>query len=173
MGSLLRASLLPALALLAACATPVPAPVQSAAAPATARQQVAAIRAAAGNGDGELAVQPLRDAAVDDLREEARRLEAQGRPAEAGAVLDDAIAIVPNDPGLLQERAEIALLSGDPALAGALAERAQSLGAKVGPLCRRHWATIEQVRLVANDPAGAAVARSELAACTLAPPPRY
>lgn len=172
---LLRACLLPAMAVLAACATPAPAPapVQRALATMTPQQQVAAIRAAAGDGDGELAVQPLRDAAVDDLREEARRLEAQGRLADAAAALDRAIAIVPDDPALLQERAEVALLLGDPALAGALAERAQSLGAKVGPLCRRHWATIEQVRLLANDPAGAAVARSELAACTLAPPPRY
>lgn len=159
---------------LAACATPPAAPVTPAAlTTATPQQMVAAIRATAGDGEGELAVQPLRDPVVEDLREDAQRLETQRRYREAAEALDRAIAIVSDDPALLQERAELALLMDDPAIAGALAERAHRLGAQIGPLCRRHWATIEQVRLLAGDAAGAADAKTQVAACTLAPPPRY
>lgn len=171
--SFLRLYCLASLCWLAACATPTDRPAATPLTTATPAQMVAAIRAAAGDGEGELAVQPLRDPAVEDLREDAQRLEAQGDPAAAAEALDRAIAIVSDDPALLQERAELALLLGDPALAGALAERAHRLGAQVGPLCRRHWATLEQVRLLAADPAGAAEARARVAACTLAPPPRY
>ncbi len=159
---------------LAACTTPAdvipaPAPLTT----ATPQQQVAAIRAAAGDGRGELAVQPLRDPMVEDLREEAQRREAQRDYAGAAEALDRAIEIVSDDPALLQERAEVALLLQDPAIAGALAERADRLGGQVGPLCRRHWATIEQVRLLARDAPGAAAAGVRLTACTLKPPPRY
>ena len=158
---------------LAAGATPVEAPPPAPLTTSTPEQMVAAIRAAAGDGEGELAVQPLRDPMVEDLREDAQRLEAQKDYAGAAEALDRAIAIVPDDPALLQERAEIALLDGEPAIAGALAERAHKLGAQVGPLCRRHWATLEQVRLLARDADGAAAAKAQVEACTLTPPPRY
>jgi Flp pilus assembly protein TadD len=160
---------------LAACATST-VPPQAALPPLTTAspvQMVAAIRTAAGDGEGELAVQPLRDPEVEDLREDAQRLEARQDYAGAAEALDRAIAIVPDDPALLQERAEVALLDGDPAIAGALAERAHKLGGQVGPLCRRHWATIEQVRLLARDADGAVAAKAQVEACTLAPPPRY
>lgn len=163
-----------ALCALAACATPPAAtPPASPLTTSTPQQMVDAIRATAGDGEGELAVQPLRDPMVEDLREDAQRLEARRDYAGAADALDRAIAIVPDDPALLQERAEIALLDGEPAIAGALAERARTLGAQVGPLCRRHWATLEQVRLIERDADGAAAAKAQVEACTLAPPPRY
>ena len=154
---------------LAACATtepvpPPPAPLTA----ATPQQQVAAIRAAAGDGEGELAIQPLRDPKVEDLREQASRLESQQHYADAARALDQALAIVPDDPALLQERAEAALLLGDHAQAEALARRAFETGSQVGPLCRRHWATIEQARLLAGDAAGAAAARAQVDPCTVA-----
>src|SRR5690606_31228358 len=74
---------------------------------------VAQIRAAAGQDDTELAVQPLRDPMVEDLREQALELERQQRHAEAVAVLEQALQLVPDDPALLQERAEAAVLTGD------------------------------------------------------------
>ena len=134
---------------------------------------VAAIRAAAGNDERELAVQPLRDPMVEDLRQSATRLEAQQHYAEAAAALDKALAIVPEDPALLQERAEAALLLKDPAAAEALARRAYALGAKVGPLCRRHWTTVRQTRLLAGDAAGAAQALTQVEACKVAGPNRF
>lgn len=139
----------------------------------TPAQMLAAIAAAAGSGEGELAVQPLRDPMVEDLREQAQDALARQQPDEAAAALDQALEIVAEDPALLQERAEVALLQREFERAGQLAERAWALGAQVGPLCRRHWATIEQVRLVAGDAEGAATARSQLDACKVAGPERF
>ncbi|HVI58197.1 MAG TPA: tetratricopeptide repeat protein [Luteimonas sp.] len=170
-----RRGLAPVLALaLAACATQAPpAPETPALTTATPQQQVAAVHAAAGDGEGELAIQPLRDPKVEDLREQAQRLVAQQHYADAARALDEALAIVPDDPALLQERAEAALLLGDPAQAESLARRAFELGSKVGPLCRRHWATVEQARLLAGDAAGAATAKAQVGQCTVAGVQRY
>ena len=154
---------------LAACATSQPAaPPPASLATATPQQQVAAVRAAAGDGEGELAIQPLRDPKVEDLRAKAERLESQQYYREAAAALDQALEIVPDDPALLQERAEAALLLGDHARAEALARRAFDTGSQVGPLCRRHWATIEQSRLLEGDAAGAAAAKAQIEQCTVA-----
>ncbi|GAA3916337.1 tetratricopeptide repeat protein [Luteimonas lutimaris] len=159
---------------LAACTTQPPAPPPPAPlTTSTPQQQVAAIRAAGGDGEGELAVQPLRDPKVEDLRAKAERLEAQQHYDDAASTLDQALEIVPDDPALLQERAEAALLQGDHARAEALARRAFETGSQVGPLCRRHWATIEQSRLLESDAAGAAAAKAKIDACTVAGVNRY
>ena len=154
---------LPAAALvlaLAACATTAPdAPAVQPLTSATPSQMVEYVRGAAGDGEGELDVQPLRDSQVEDLRQRAERLQQQGHHADAAEALDQAVALVADDPALLQERAEAALFLGDYALAGELAERALALGSGVGPLCRRHQATREQVRLVQGDAEGAAGTR--------------
>ena len=162
------------LAAIAGCTSAPPLPPPPAAlTTATPEAMVATIRAAAGQDPNELNVQPLRDPQVEDLRQEAQQAEAQHRDGDAAAALDRAIALVPDDPALLQERAEVALLLKDPATAERLARDAEARGAHVGPLCRRHWATIEQTRLLAGDAAGAADAHARIAACTVAPPPRY
>lgn len=159
---------------MAGCASappqPLPTPALTSATPA---QMVAAIRAAAGQDPDELSVQPLRDPQVEDLRQRAQQAEAQHRNADAAAALDRALALVPDDPALLQERAEAALLLHDPQRAERLARDAEARGSHVGPLCRRHWATVQQTRLLAGDAAGAADAHARIAACTVAPPPRY
>lgn len=134
--------------LLSACATSrssgdVPA---AAADPVSAEQRVAAIHAAAGNDDRELAVQPLRDPQVEDLRGKAGQAIAARDYAAAADALNQALLIVADDPAVLQERAEVALLQGDYARAATLAQRAFQLGSQVGPLCRQHWETLRQVR---------------------------
>lgn len=160
---------------LGACASQAPTPPAAApsATSATPQQMVALIRDAGGDGDGELAVQPLRDPMVDDLRERAVALEAGGDLDAAVAALDQALEIVDGDPALLQERAELAVLQSDFERAGTLAERGFSLGSQVGPLCRRHWITLEQVRLVAGDVDGATSARTQADGCRVAGPERY
>lgn len=168
----------PVLALLlalSACTT-TPAPVVETAPPLTTaspQEMVAMIRAAEGDGEGELAVRPLRDSMVEDLREQAERAEQQGDVTAAARALDQALEIAPEDPALLQERAEIALLQQQPAQAASLAERAYALGAQVGPLCRRHWTTLEQVRLLERNAEGAAAARAQIEACKVEGPARY
>jgi hypothetical protein len=127
-----------------ACAT-APVPERTFVSTSAPETMVASIRAAAGDADAELAVQPLRDSTVEDLRQQATQLEGQGLYRAAAPALDQALAIHPEDPALLQERAEVAVLLREYADAGTLARRAFDLGAKVGPLCRRHWATVKAV----------------------------
>ncbi|MGN6111971.1 MAG: hypothetical protein ACTHOC_03010 [Luteimonas sp.] len=158
--------------LLAACATP-PAPAPAKRPVAAPAAMVAAIRAAGGRDDTEVAVQPLRDPMVEDLRERAQRLESAGHAQDAADALDHALRIVPEDPALLQERAEAAVLLGDLATAERMAQHAWDIGGKVGPLCRRHAETVRQARLAADDAAGAAAAMKRRVACTVAAPARY
>lgn len=144
---------------------------------------VAAIRAAGGADAGELDVQPLRDPQVEDLRQQASALETRRMYSAAADALDRALAANPDDPALLQERAEVALLLQRLPEAERYAQRAFTTGSKVGPLCRRHWETIAQVRAgiataspqvdAAAGPATAADARRQRDACTVAAPNRY
>ena len=184
------------LLLLASCTSAPPAPEWSG--PAS-EQLVAEIRAAGAFEKGELDVQPLRDPMVEDLRMQAVQFESARRYPDAAAALDKALAIAPEDPALLQERAEIAVLQKNLDKAAALARDAYALGGKVGPLCRRHWATIRlqplgklralQTRAEIKPPKGeklaqwqrevdelgqaiAAAERSRMD-CTLTGPPRY
>lgn len=188
-------------AALAGCATAPPVAASRTALPdgTTPAQMVAAIRGTAVPSTNELDVQPIRDPEVEDLRQQATAKERAGDAKSAAAALDAALAIVPDDPAVLQERAEAAILLWDFDGAQSRAERALVLGGKVGPLCRRHWATIEQVgnaRLadvsaaalaprakadaVAAAQAAAGAARASVAralrerdACTVAAAPRY
>ncbi len=127
------------LVLLASCTSAPPAQQWHGPSP---EELVGEIRNAGATAPGELDVQPLRDPMVEDLRAQATRFEQQKRYADAAAALDKALALSPEDPALMQERAEIAVLQKDLDKAGALARNAYALGAKVGPLCRRHWLTI-------------------------------
>ena len=161
---------------LAACGTAPPAAVAPALPTFDAVAAVAAIRAAATADASELDVQPLRDPQVEDLREQAAGLEARRMYRAAAEVLDGALAINPGDPALLQERAEIALLLHQLPEAERHARRAFAAGSGVGPLCRRHWETIAQVRgslATAADVHGAADARRQRDACTVAAPNRF
>lgn len=169
---------------LAACATRPPAAEAPAGLGADAlARMVDTIRAAGVATDDELDVQPLREGAVEDLRERAAALQAQGEHGQAVAVLDEAIARHGDDPAVLQERAEAAVYAGELDDARKFARQAIETGAQVGPLCRRHWALIEQVALARASGAAATEqaafqaeaesARTAGDACTVAPPARY
>ena len=191
-----RLSLVAGLLLLASCTSAPPALEWSGPAP---EQLVAEIRAAGAFEKGELDVQPLRDPMVEDLRAQVTQFESARRYPDAAAALDKALAIAPQDPALLQERAEVAVLQKNLDQAAALARDAYALGGKVGPLCRRHWATIRlqplgklralHTRAEIKPPKGeklaqwqrevdelgqatAAAERSQMD-CTLTGPPRY
>ena len=167
MNVVLRCAALAAIGLwLSACKPPV-AQVPPPPPGPTPQERLAAIEAAAGVDDTELDVQPLRDPRVGDLREHAARARADGDAGAAAATLDQALAIAPDDPLLLQERAEAALLLADYARAASLARRAWELGSRVGPLCRRHWATIEQSALAGGEAENAVSARGQIDACTV------
>lgn len=159
--------------LLGACASQSPTTVAPAApAQADPQRMVATIRAA-GTGNDELNVQPLRDPMVEDLRQTADSEEKQGNYAEAAAALDHALTITPNDPAVIQERAEAAVLLKDFTGAEQRAKQAYELGSRVGPLCRRHWATVRAVRFAQNDGVGATEAKKQMDGCKVEGPSRY
>jgi tetratricopeptide (TPR) repeat protein len=170
-----RVALLSIALALAACNSTPPAPDWVGPEPS---QLVAEIRAAGQAASDELDVQPLRDPMVEDLRVQAAEAERRGDIAAAVTALDKALALSPDDPALLQERAEAAVLLKDLARAETFARRAFETGAKVGPLCRRHWATIraalahrqrmQQAQIAARPPKGEALAQAERDAAALA-----
>lgn len=170
---LIRSASLATLCLaLAACVTPPPA-VKAPVDTTTPAQRLAAVDAAAGNDDKELAVQPLRDSEVEDLRQAAHARREANDLTGAAAALDQALAIMASDPSVLQDRAEIALLQGDWAAAETFARKSVELGSRTGPLCRRHWATIEQSRLARGEKENAASAHAQLDGCTVPGIMRY
>lgn len=139
----------------------------------TPAQRLAAVEAAAGKDDTELDVQPLRDGGVEDLRVVAQGKRQAGDLAAAAQALDQALQISEGDPAVLQERAEVALLQGEWAQAETLARKAVELGSKTGPLCRRHWATIEQSRLARGEQQNAVSAHAQIEGCTVPGIKRY
>lgn len=158
---------------LTACTSTPSAPVAPASPPIPTvppEQRFAAVLAAAkgADDDRELAVQPLRDPEVQDLRERAAAAITARNYAAAADALNQALLVVADDPAVLQERAEVALLQADNERAETLAKRAFDLGSKVGPLCRRHWATIEQARLARGLTQDAASAHAQIEGCTVA-----
>lgn len=165
--------LAPALALaIAGCSSgPSGSAAQQATPRATPATLVAQVRAVGASGN-EVDVQPLRDPQVQDLRDRAEQLEAQGRVGDAGALLDQALAISVDDPDLLQWKAELALHRAAWAEAETLAMRSYERGPKLGGLCRRNWATLQHARMARGDSAGAVAANAKIRACTVAPPVR-
>ena len=167
----LRLAVIAALFALSACGTlPADTSPPAASVPQTPPEQrlAAVAAAAAGADDRELAVQPLRDPQVQDLREDASAAIAARDYANAAGALNQALLIAADDPAILQERAEVALLQAEYERAETLSARAFDLGSKVGPLCRRHWATIEQARLARGLQQDAAAAHAQIEACTVA-----
>ncbi len=159
-------------ALLAGCATAPPEPpAPSGPPPLTAEQIVAAVQGVGQDGV-ELVVTPLIDPHVKDLRERAARAQAAGKPERADRELQKALAISPDDPDLLQWRAEIAVLRGERAEAEALASKSIALGPKSGPLCRRNWMLVSLLREARGEAENVASAQAMLDRCTIAPPVR-
>ena len=118
-------------------------------------------------------MEPVGDALYQIMIRRAGEAERARKYQDAVAALDEALAVTPDDPAVLQERAEAAILLGDLDGAEAFAHKAWTLGAKVGPLCRRHWSAIEQVRMARGDATGAASAKVQFEACRVAGPARY
>ncbi len=152
-------------------ASPPPPPAARAARPNY--DLVASIRAAGDREKSIIEVTPLRDPAVTMLQEEARADERAGHYPAAAAKLDQARKLSPESPELLQDRAEIAVRMGNFAMAETLAQQSWSLGPKLGPLCARNGQTVVEMRLQADDGAGAASARKRVQQCHKAGIDRY
>lgn len=159
-------------AALTACVS-APSPVPVVVDTTTPAQRLAAVDSIAGPDDKELSVQPLRDPQVEDLRQMALAQRQAGDLDSAASHLDQALALVAEDPAVLQERAEVALLQGQWAPAEQFAGKAIDLGSKTGPLCRRHWGTIEQARLARGEKENAVSAHAQIEGCTVPGIKRY
>ncbi|KLD71968.1 hypothetical protein [Xanthomonas pisi] len=166
-------ALIGVLAAVTACVSAPPAPPPPPVDPTTPTQRLLLIEREAGVDDTELSVQPLRDPQVDDLRDSAKAKRQAGDLPGAAAALDQALKLVSGDPAILQERAEVAVLQADWPAAERFANQAVELGSKTGPLCRRHWATIEQSRLARGEKENAASAKAQIAGCTVPGVKRY
>jgi predicted Zn-dependent protease len=167
----LRALSLFGLLALAACSQPPSAPV-SAKPEAPKRDLVAEVRAIAAEAADALDVQPLRDPVVEDLRAAATRHEVARDYGQADAALQQALAITPGDPELLQHRAEIALQREQFEHAEQLANASYDRGPRLGALCRRNWTTIRLAREMRGNAAGASEAGARTASCTVEAPVR-
>lgn len=157
---------------LAACSPPPDEPPATTKAPPPARDLVAEVRAQGADAPDSLEVQPLRDPMVEDLLAATSRHERARQFDEADAAIARALALVPNDPALLQHRAEIALARAEYDLAEQLANSSYEKGPKLGGLCRRNWATIRLAREMRGQAAGAATAGTQAQRCTVEPPVR-
>lgn len=166
---LIRSALVAAAAVLslAGCVSSPPVAPRAAVDATTPAQRLATVDAIAGADDTELSVQPLRDAQVDDLRQTAIAQRKVGDLAAAAEALNQALLLVNDDPGILQERADIALLQADWVRAETLSKKALDLGSRTGPLCRRHWATIKQSRLARGETQNAVSAHAQIEGCTV------
>ncbi|HTA64995.1 MAG TPA: hypothetical protein VK753_05780 [Xanthomonadaceae bacterium] len=171
--AMLRAPCIVLALTIAACAPEAPPVADVRPALPSPHDLLAQVRAAGASAPDSLEVQPLRDPRVADLRERAIALEAQSDYAGATQAIAQALALVPDDPELLQQSAEFALYRNDWAHAGAFAQQSLELGPKVGSLCRRNWTTLRFVRLARNDATGVQDATTQLATCNVEPPARY
>lgn len=159
-------------ALLAGCVAVAPSSRPPAGPPPLSAEQIVEAVQVAGRDGVELVVVPLVDPHVKDLRERAAKAQAAGRPKSADRELAKALALTPDDPDLLQWRAEIAVLRAARAEAEALAKRSIALGPKSGPLCRRNWTLLKLLREARGEVENVASAAAMLERCTIAPPVR-
>ncbi|HET9485465.1 MAG TPA: tetratricopeptide repeat protein [Xanthomonadales bacterium] len=136
------------------------------------RDWVSQVRAEAAQVGSAVEVVPLLDPELDDLRTEARTHEQRGDAAEAAATVDRALKLHPNDPALLQWRAELALSETAWQDAERIAQRSYELGPQLGEICVRNWLTIKAARTERGDPQGAASAAAQVANCQVKPPVR-
>lgn len=155
---------------LAACSTPEPPPPK--AEKLVQRDWVTHVRGGASGVASVVEVLPLDDPELDDLRTTARAQESRGEHEAAVATLDRALALRPDDPTLLQWRAELALMAAAWQDAERIAQRSYELGPQLGEICVRNWLTIEAARIERGDREGATSAAAQVANCQVKPPIR-
>lgn len=120
-----------------------------------------------------LQVFTLRDPMVIELSEAALRAEQDRDWSRAAQLLNRALQLAPDDPGLLQQRAEVHLEQSQWAEALALAAQSYELGPQVGILCQRNWRTKALAHSHLSNEAAARQAQRQLEACVVRPPERF
>ena len=144
--------------LLNACAGGAPAPVED-------REIDTRVRTPARQDSAGVQVYPLRNPAVVQLTQDARRAEHAGDLDQAAVFLERALRIQPRDPEIMQQMAEIQLQKGDYEQALNFAVRSYDTGPRVGEICARNWRTIGVAREHLNDQNGALEAEQRAGQC--------
>ena len=167
----MRAASLCVIVLLAACASappPEPAP-----APKPKIDRVAAVRAGAAASAESVELIPLQNPAVEYLREESLKLEAQAKFAAAAQKIDQALGIEPQNPQLIQLKAE-ALLRAEKYLdAEKMAMKSYETGQHIGRWCTRNWLLVAESRAALGDTNTADSARKRASNCPVGPLIKY
>jgi tetratricopeptide (TPR) repeat protein len=99
----------------------------------------------------------------------AHAAERAGQLDAAVAEAEQALALAPEAPDILQYRAELEVARGQWQQAEQFAIRSFTLGPKVGGLCARNWQTVVEARLALDDAATMAQAKKRLAECRVKP----
>lgn len=123
--------------------------------------------------DSILDVAPLRDNNALDWLGKARAAFADMRYADSRRATHEGLTLSPDDPELLQLLAELDLLAGDWKTASLGAYRAWQHSAKVGPLCRRQWATIALARRERGSFEASQRALDQRSRCRVEAQPRF
>ena len=160
-------ALILAAALLSGCGAETPR--KKAPPPAPPKDWVAEIRAEAARTHGVVAVNPLADPAVDDLKAAATQAETEGRYDDAERTLQQALELRPEDPAMWQWLAEFSLRRRAWDEAQVRANKSFDLGPRVGELCVRNWLTIRAARLEKGDEFNAKSAEAQLPNCAVKP----
>lgn len=108
-------------------------------------RMLAAIHEAGADDHSVLQIHPLGRSGVDALAARARTAMRAGDYAHAGSLLDQALVLDPKAPDLLQDRAEVALASGNWPSAARLARKSVQYGPRFGALCARGWQTLAEL----------------------------
>lgn len=167
----LRFCAIAAATLVAACSQPAPPQATRPSKPVY--DIVAQIRAAGEREKSAIEVAPLRDPGVQGLQQAAAADERAGRYPDADAKLAQALKLAPQAPELIQDRAEVAVRMHDFPRAEQLAKQSFDMGPKSGSLCARNWQTVYEMRMQADDQAGATAAKAEGGKCHIAGPNRF
>lgn len=168
--NVLRTASFGAVLLLAGCASTPPEPPPP---PAPKIDRVAIVRSGAEAATESVELIPLQNPAVEHLRAEATRLEAQGKFPAAAQKIDQALGIEPGNPQLMQLKAE-ALLRAEKFLdAEKMAMKSYETGQHIGRWCTRNWLVVAESRAALGDTATSDSARKRAAGCPVGPLIKY
>jgi tetratricopeptide (TPR) repeat protein len=151
------------LAVMAGCASSVPAPVEE-------REVEQRVRVPARQDSAGVQVFPLKNAAVIELADSAVAAENRGDFDQAAVLLERALRIQPRDPEILQQMAEVQLQKRDYEQALSFAVRSYDIGPRVGEICARNWRTIAVAREHLEDIDGSREAERRVGQCMNTPP---
>jgi len=131
------------------------------------------IRGVGTDQDQGLQIFGLRNPEVSDLMAQAMQAERKGALRQAVSLLDQALAIEPNAPDILQQLAEVKLEQGRWREAQQVILRSIELGPRLGHLCKRNYRALDVAYQRMGQANDAAKARARVPFCERSAPERF